>query len=46
MQKIAKSGNEGIGTGAHLHLTICHGNPGKGGGVAVNPWIYIGNIKH
>lgn len=42
-QILAYSGNTGYSQGPHLHLTIRHGNPGKGGGTAVNPWIYIGN---
>ena len=40
-QLIAYSGNTGVSSGAHLHLTIRHGNPGKGAGKDVNPWLYI-----
>ena len=40
-QIIAYSGNAGHSEGPHLHLTIRHGNPGKGGGIAVNPLNYI-----
>ena len=44
-QIIGYSGNTGYSFGPHLHLTIRHGNPGKGGGKAVNPWIYIDRKK-
>ena len=45
-QIIGYSGNTGYSFGPHLHLTIRHGNPGKGGGKAVSPWNYIIRIKY
>ena len=39
-------GSTGNSTGPHLHLTIRHGNPGKGGGNAVDPWDYIIRKKY
>ena len=45
-QIIAYSGNTGYSKGPHLHLTIRQGNPGKGGGIAVNPWDYIDRAKY
>lgn len=43
---IAYSGNTGYSKSPHLHLTIRHGNPDKGGGIAVNPWDYIDSSKY
>ncbi|MBR1775723.1 M23 family metallopeptidase [bacterium] len=38
---IAFSGNTGHSSNPHLHLTIRHGSPGREGGKAVSPWLYI-----
>ena len=45
-QIIAYSGNTGRSSAPHVHLTIRHGSPGREGGKAVDPFIYVDKNKY